>query len=134
LERAGWREEETLNTIKTTVKIAGFLLVVLLALGCGGSMPGSSSSSNLPTVSTCKFAGTEAIGGSGYRIDGLRGDFSPVLPAGFATNSAGLTPHSLSSGLKSLQIRVQRLRVHILVVGKILRRTCDQFRDSNFEL
>jgi len=39
-----------LNTIKATVKIAGFLLVVLLALGCGGPMQGPVASSTPPTT------------------------------------------------------------------------------------
>lgn len=47
-ERPGRREEETLNTIKSTVKIAGFLLVVLLALGCGGPMRSPSAHANHP--------------------------------------------------------------------------------------
>src|SRR6202012_5938062 len=65
-------EEETLNKIKTTVKIAGFLLVVLLALGCGGSMPSSRSSLNPHAVATRNAGGTGATGSAGYRIDGLR--------------------------------------------------------------
>src|SRR6201996_2124319 len=92
-------EEETLNKIKTTVKIAGFLLVVLLALGCGGSMPGSSSSLNPHAVATRNGGGTEATEGAGYRIDGLRGDFTPMAPVALAISSARLTPHSLRTGV-----------------------------------
>ena len=44
------------NKIKTTAKIAGFLLVVLLALGCGGRTPGSSSGLNPPTLSSSPSA------------------------------------------------------------------------------
>ena len=41
-----------MNTIKTTVKIAGFLLVVLLALGCGGTKQGPMSSLNPHAVAS----------------------------------------------------------------------------------
>jgi 6-phosphogluconolactonase (cycloisomerase 2 family) len=129
-----------LNTIKATAKIAGFLLVVLLALGCGGPMQAPSANSNPPTTqpaptanhASSKFlyvvnsiektvqgfaidaatgalnavgpavaaddapiyaaatpdgkflyvanAGTDAIGVSGYRVDGLRGSLMPTVP------------------------------------------------------
>jgi hypothetical protein len=80
-----------LNTIKTTVKIAGFLLVVLLALGCGGSMQGPNPSVTLEG----KFlyvanAGTEAAGVSAYRIDGLRCSLMPTAPE-FATTEVAFS-------------------------------------------
>ena len=77
-----------MDTIKTTVKIAGFLLVVLLALGSGGSMQRPSSSA----TPEGKFlyvanAGTEAACVSAYRIDGLRGSLMPMAPAEFAATT-----------------------------------------------
>jgi DNA-binding beta-propeller fold protein YncE len=117
-----------LNTIKATAKIAGFLLVVLLALGCGGPMQGPVANSNPPTAPPAPSAShasskflyvVNSIEKTveGFAIDGATGALTAVGPAVAADDApiyAAATPdgkflYVANAGTKAIGVSAYRI-------------------------